>query len=229
MILGPVCTRSCSFCAVRKGEPSPGADLNEPLRIKEAVKRLNLNYSVVTSPTRDDLPDGGAEVFYRTIKAIKSLGPERKVEVLIPDFGGKKYLIQKVTSGCPEVIAHNLETVPSLYIKVRKGAGYRRSLSVLEAVKEINPRIFTKSGLMLGLGETAGEVRQVLKDLAGISCDFLTLGQYLPPSLEHFPLKEYVSPEKFTAFRAYALNLGFKDVKSSPYVRSSYLAQSAWS
>ena len=244
MILGDTCTRECTFCGVNKGQPY-SVDYDEPRRIKEAVKRLNLNYVVVTSPTRDDLDDGGAGLFCQTVEAIMSLGFNKTVEILIPDFKGKAELIEKVARSSAKVISHNLETVPRLYTEVRKGADYKRSLEVLRMIKEMNPvrsikvkgknnktsngvnkKAFTKSGLILGLGEEEEEVIQALLDLRSVDCDLLTLGQYLPPSLKHYPLKGYVLPDKFAYFQEYAQKIGFRGVKSAPYVRSSYLAHS---
>jgi len=225
MILGDTCTRECAFCGINKGQPCL-IDYEEPRRIKKAVKRLNLNYVVITSPTRDDLDDGGAGLFCQTVEEVMSLGPERAVEILIPDFKGKRDSIEKVAICRAKVISHNLETVPRLYTEVRKGADYKRSLEVLRLIKEINKEVFTKSGLILGLGEEEKEVIQALLDLRSVGCDLLTLGQYLPPSLKHYPLKSYVLPDKFVYFQKYAQKIGFKSVKSAPYVRSSYLAHS---
>lgn len=225
IILGDICTRGCNFCAIKKGKPFK-PDFDEPGRIKRAVKELGLSYVVITSPTRDDLRDCGAEIFCRTTKTIKSLNSKITIELLIPDFLGKAELIKKIAHCGAQVISHNLETVPSLYLQVRKGAGYQRSLRILKLLKGMNKQIFTKSGLMLGLGENDKEVIGVLRDLRKAECDFLTLGQYLPPSLTSYPLKEYVEPAKFTYFEKYALALGFKSVKSAPYVRSSYKAHS---
>ena len=225
MILGNICTRNCGFCAVRKQAPI-APDLDEPRRIGEAVKKLNLSYVVITSPTRDDLPDGGAGHFCRTREQILSINPKVKIELLIPDFNGNEEAIKMVSLTRASVIGHNLETTPSLYIKVRKGADYNLSLSVLARIKKFNNDIFTKSGLMLGLGEEEKEVLQVLRDLREVDCDFLTLGQYLPPSKRHSALREYISPDKFTFFKNEAKKIGFKKVKSSPYVRSSYMAHS---
>ncbi|MCQ9204692.1 MAG: lipoyl synthase [Omnitrophica bacterium] len=223
IILGDICTRGCNFCGIKKGEPFK-PDFDEPGRVKRAVKELGLSYVVITSPTRDDLFDCGAEIFCRTIKAIKSLNSKITIELLIPDFLGKAELIKRIAYCGAQVVSHNLETTPSLYLQIRKGASYQRSLGILKLLKGMNKQIFTKSGLMLGLGENDNEVIGVLRDLRKTECDFLTLGQYLPPSLTSYPLKEYVEPAKFTYFRKYALALGFKDVKSAPYVRSSYLA-----
>lgn len=223
MILGSICTRACTFCGTNKGRPL-AVDVNEPKRVGEAVKVLGLKYVVITSPTRDDLDCGGAEFFYQTVEELTGISPEIKVEILIPDFKGSRNLVEKVAGSKVEVIAHNLETPVSLYAEVRKGADYQRSLDVLRFVKEKNKKIITKSGLILGLGEKDSEVIQTLTDLRKVGCDLLTLGQYLPPSLKHYPLKEYVHPDKFNYFKQYAQNLGFRGVKSAPYVRSSYLA-----
>jgi lipoic acid synthetase len=223
MILGDICTRKCAFCAVTKGVPA-AVDKFEPERVVKAVENLNLKHVVITSPSRDDLADGGADIFAKTVTKIKEMNSSRKVEILIPDFSGSKDSIEKVCTAPVDIVGHNIETIPSLYEKVRNGASYPRSLEVLKMVKEINRRIFTKSGLMLGLGETEEEVIGVLRDLRGVDCDFLTLGQYLAPSAGHFPVKEYVTLEKFAYFAQKAHNLGFVNVKSSPYVRSSYLA-----
>jgi lipoic acid synthetase len=223
MILGKVCTRACSFCGVNQGLPLK-FDYQEPARIKQAVRRLALKQVVITSPCRDDLPDLGAGAYCKTVKEILSLKPRPLVEVLIPDFLGRPELLSQIADSGAKIIAHNLETTPSLYIKVRKDASYRRSLEVLASLKRQNKNILTKSGLMLGLGENNQELLRVFKDLRGVDCDFLTLGQYLMPSLNHHHLKEYVKPAKFSYLREYALKLGFKGVRSSPYTRSSYLA-----
>lgn len=225
MILGDTCTRRCTFCGIKKGLPLP-VDFDQPRRIKKAVKRLNLNYVVITSPTRDDLDDGGAELFCRTAEEIMSLGPKKIVEILIPDFKGRSEPLEMVAGSGAKVISHNMETVASLYKKVRPGAVYRRSLAVLKLIKDINRDIATKSGLILGLGENDHEVIRTLTDLRSVGCDLLTIGQYLPASLSSYPLKSYVLPAKFAHFRKYALKIGFKGVNSAPYVRSSYLAHS---
>lgn len=223
MILGDICTRSCSFCGTKKGIPF-AVDWDEPKRIREAVGRMNLNYIVLTSPTRDDLDDGGAEVFFQTVKEIKKINGNKRVEILIPDFSGNKQALEKIACCGADVIAHNIEVVPSLYIKVRKEGNYERSLHVLNFIKGINKNIFTKTGIMLGLGETEKEIIDVLYDLCKIQCDFLTIGQYLSPSLKHFPVQEYVTMKKFIDYKEQALKIGFKEVKSAPYIRSSYRA-----
>ncbi|MBD3264336.1 MAG: lipoyl synthase [Candidatus Omnitrophica bacterium] len=224
MILGNKCSRSCSFCNVSSGIPAPPQE-DEPLRIKEAVRLLSLKYVVVTSPTRDDLDDGGAGLFFQTAEAVYDLNPDITIELLIPDFKGDNLQVRNIAGSKASVIGHNIETVPSLYIKVRSGGGYLSSLRVLETLKEQNSGLLTKSGLMLGLGESVEEVKAVLKDLKKTGCDFLTLGQYLPPSLKHYPPKRFMPLEIFSYLKEFALNLGFKGVASSPYVRSSYKAR----
>jgi lipoyl synthase len=224
MILGNRCTRGCSFCNVSKDKPVE-VNYEEPKRIRQAVERLGLDYVVITSPTRDDLHDGGADIFCQTVKQIKDTSIKKKVEILIPDFLGKNEILKKIAFSGATVIAHNVETCPSLYIKVRKGADYKRSLAVLRIIKSCNADVYTKSGLMLGLGETEWEVMEVMEDLRRVNCDILTLGQYLSPSRKHHPVKEYVSPDRFNYFKDRAFDMGFLSVRSSPYTRSSYLAQ----
>lgn len=223
IILGETCTRNCSFCAINKGQPQM-VDEKEAVRLKEAVKCLGLDYIVITSPTRDDLEDGGLGMFLAAVDSIKSLGSGKKVEVLVPDFLGKEDLISKLSTSNADVIAHNLETVPTLYPYVRNGSDYKRSLKLLEKVKLLNNKIYTKSGIMLGLGEKEEQIINVMKDLINVGCDFFTLGQYLQPSLNHYPVKKYVKPEEFILFKQIALELGFKKVKTGAYVRSSYKA-----
>ena len=223
LILGDRCTRNCRFCNVKNGQPEP-PDPEEPIRIAQAVKSLGLRYAVLTSVTRDDLEDGGADHFFQAIRAIKTLNPGVKVEVLVPDF---VHTIDRVIEAGPEVINHNLETVPRLYQRVRPGANYQRSLNLLERVKRRGKNTYTKSGLMLGLGETEEEVVRVMGDLRRGGCDMLTLGQYLAPSKAHLPVCDYVHPEKFETYKEVAENLGFLFVASGPFVRSSYFAE-AW-
>jgi len=223
MIMGDVCTRNCRFCAVSKGRPRP-LDASEPFRIARAVQELQLRHVVVTSVTRDDLPDGGANHFARTIKAIRDLDRTITVEVLIPDFKGYPQAVAKVVEARPDIINHNLETVPRLYEQVRPMADYQRSLAVLRLVKELDGRIYTKSGLMLGLGETRDEILAVMHDLREIGCDFLTLGQYLSPSREHVPVVRYIPPEEFQELAVQGRTMGFRGVASGPFVRSSYEA-----
>jgi len=222
MILGNVCTRPCGFCSVPRGTPEQLED-DEPQRVAEAAFRLALRHVVITSVTRDDLDDGGADHFYRCVLAVR----ERTgavVEVLTPDFLGDKASIDRVLEARPEVYNHNMETVPRFYKKVRGRADYQRSLDLLDYVKRRSPKTVTKSGLMLGLGETAEELLDVLADLRAIKCDTLTLGQYLTPTLKHVPVARYLPPEEFDALAVLARSLGFAHVASGPFVRSSYHA-----
>jgi len=219
LILGNVCTRKCTFCNVAFGVPHP-VDADEPHRIALAVKRLALKYVVITSVTRDDLPDGGAKHFSDVITAIRSLVPETKIEVLIPEIQELKI----ITAKTPEVISHNIETVKSLYPGVRPGADYERSISLIAEIKRLNPDIYTKSGLMLGLGENEDEILETFDDLLKANCNYLTIGQYLSPGKNHFPVHEYIEPAKFDEYKRIALKLGFKSVASAPLVRSSYKA-----
>lgn len=223
MILGSVCTRNCTFCNVTKGEPEK-LDIDEPRKVAIAVDRLKLRHAVITSVTRDDLPDGGAEQFAQVVKEIRNLGKGISVEVLIPDFKGDAEALAKVIAAKPEIINHNVETVPGLYKRVRPKAIYERSLELLKRVKEADPEILTKSGIMLGLGETEEAVVEVMKDLRGVGCDILTIGQYLAPSSKHHPVVEYVHPDIFARYKKIGDELGFKNVVSAPLVRSSYHA-----
>jgi len=223
MILGNVCSRKCTFCAVKKGIPLP-VDEQEPQRVAEAARRLGLKYIVVTSVTRDDLPDGGAKHFALTVRAIRHLLPGAAVEILTPDFQGNQEAIFWISKFPPEVFNHNLETVPRLYPAVRPGADYFRSLNLLAEVKKKMPGLYTKSGLMLGLGEKEEEVISVMEDLRTSECDFLTLGQYLSPSSHHYPVLEFIEPEQFENYRRKALSLGFIGVAAGPFVRSSFRA-----
>ncbi len=225
MLLGDTCTRNCGFCAVTHGRPL-AVDPAEPLRVASAVARLGLRHVVVTSVNRDDLADGGAAHFAATAGAIKRLLPGCRVEVLVPDFQGNLASVAEVVASPIDVFNHNLETVPRLYRRVRAGARYARSLAVLEAAHCGRDRLLTKTGLMLGLGETQEELASVFRDLRSIGCDILTLGQYLRPSGEHLPVERYVPPEEFTTLGAEALALGFRHVEAGPLVRSSY---HAWS
>jgi len=222
LILGNVCTRNCSFCNVSKGKPS-AADADEPRRVAEAAESLGIEYVVVTSVTRDDLADGGAGIFARTVKEIKLSG-KRKCEVLIPDFMGDADSLKAVIDSSPDVISHNMETVRRLYPVLRSMADYGRSLNVLKKVKESKPAQMTKSGIMLGLGETGAEIIETIKDIAGTGCDFLSIGQYLAPSKASYPAKRHLPPEEFEYYRGKALELGFRHVESGTYVRTSYHA-----
>jgi lipoic acid synthetase len=223
LILGEVCTRGCAFCAVKKGKPLP-LKADEPRRLARAVSQLGLRHVVITSVTRDDLPDGGAAHYARVVEALREHCPGVRIELLAPDFGGSKEALATVLAAEPDILAHNLETVPRLYPQVRRGADYRRSLEVLKQAKAISPRIITKSGLMLGLGEESMEINEVLKELRAVDCDMLTLGQYLSPSLHHVPVARYVNPEEFEGWRERALALGFQSVAAGALVRSSYKA-----
>jgi lipoic acid synthetase len=222
MILGNVCTRPCGFCSVAKGTPEPLED-DEPQRVAEAALRLGLKHVVITSVTRDDLSDGGADHFYRCVLAVRER-TGAAVEVLTPDFLGDTAAVDRVLEARPEVYNHNMETVPRFYKKVRGRASYRRSLDLLAHVKRRSPGTTTKSGLMLGLGETVEELLEVFADLRAAGCDMLTLGQYLAPTLKHVPVARYVPPEEFDALAVLARSLGFRHVASGPFVRSSYHA-----
>lgn len=223
LIMGPHCTRHCRFCAVEQGPPGP-PDLDEPVRVAEAARSLGLRYVVVTSVTRDDLADGGASVFAATIRAIKEQQPKARVEVLIPDFQGDAAALETVLAAGPDVLNHNLETVPRLYPSVRPGAVYARSLEVLRRARNWDPSLPVKSGLMLGLGESPQEIRRTCQDLLDAGCRWLTLGQYLQPSPEHLPVARYVPPAEFDHWQRLAHDLGFSRVASGPLVRSSYHA-----
>jgi lipoic acid synthetase len=224
LILGRTCTRNCTFCAIPTQERPPAPDPREPARIAEAATELKLKHVVITSVTRDDLEDGGAQYFAETVQALKEKDPRTTVEVLIPDFQGSPSALKKVIESDPDIINHNLETVPRLYPEVRPQADYRRSLGLLGRVKEIAPNKVTKSGLMLGLGESREEVRRAMADLREVSCDLLTLGQYLRPSGRHHPVMEYLTPEEFEEHRRSGEAMGFKAVFSAPLVRSSFHA-----
>lgn len=222
MIMGNICTRNCGFCAVEKGNPKP-LDEDEPRRVAEAARRLGLKHAVVTCVTRDEIPDGGAAHFAKTIAELKKI-PDLTVEVLVSDFMGKEESIKTVVEAKPEVINHNVETVPRLYPTVRPKADYRRSLNLLKKVKELDPDIYTKSGIMVGLGETEEEIIDVMKDLINVGCDMMTIGQYLRPSEKHIEVAKYITPEQFEKYKEIGYNLGFKYVASGPLVRSSYHA-----
>ena len=223
LILGKNCTRQCSFCNVDKAAPQP-VDRDEPLRVAEAVARLKLNHVVITSPTRDDLPDGGASLHAATVAAVRAAAPGTRIEPLIPDFQGNRQDVATVMAAGPDIIAHNVETVPRLY-HIRSGADYGRSLEVVRLCAELAPSIPVKSGIMLGMGETWDEVVQVLGDLRAVGCVYLSIGQYLAPSRRHYPVQEYIRPELFERLRETALAMGFAHVESGPYVRSSYHAE----
>jgi lipoic acid synthetase len=223
LILGRICTRNCGFCAVEHGGPAP-PDEAEPRHVAQAIKKMGLRYVVITAVTRDDLPDGGASHFARTIQAIRGIGQGIKVEVLIPDFGGNLDSLHIVLKEFPDVLNHNVETIARLYHEVRPQANYGRSLHLLKRSKESYPHLLTKSGLMLGLGETKEEVLDLFHDLREAGCDFLTIGQYLQPRSDRLPVVRYVSPEEFEVYRKTGEEMGFRRVASGPFVRSSFHA-----
>jgi lipoic acid synthetase len=226
MILGNVCTRRCGFCAVQKGAPL-AVDYDEPRRVAEACAALGLRYAVITSVNRDDRKDGGAQLFALTIEAIRERIPDCKVEVLVPDFQGSHAAMDIVMHAAPDVLNHNTETIPRLYRQVRLGARYERSLDMLRYAKQVRPQTPTKSGLMLGLGETQEEVLQVIRDLRDHDVDILTLGQYLRPSSKHLPIYRYVPQEEFDDYKRFAAGLGYGHVEAGPLVRSSYHADAS--
>lgn len=223
MILGEICTRACAFCNVTTGKPN-AVDVFEPFRVADAVEKLGLEHVVITSVDRDDLEDGGAKQFADVITAIREKSPDTTIEILTPDFKEKKGALEIVVEARPDVFNHNLETVPRLYPTIRPGARYFTSLDLLNRVKQLDPSIFTKSGLMVGLGETKIEVQQMMDDYRAADVDFLTIGQYLQPTPKHAPIDRFVTPEEFDAYAALARAKGFLMVSSSPLTRSSYLA-----
>jgi len=226
MILGSKCTRDCRFCDVQPGQPEP-ADAEEPQRVAEAICLLSLKHAVLTSVTRDDLPDGGAQIWAETIRQIRRLNPDCRIEVLIPDFQGDEASLQLVFQAKPDILGHNIETVPRLYLCVRPQADYQRSLWVLRQAKDAG--LITKSGMMLGMGETLQEARTVMQELRNAGCDILALGQYLQPTKSHVPIKCYWRPEEFQQLKAEGEELGFLHVEAGPLVRSSYHADHAFS
>ena len=223
LILGRVCTRGCGFCAVERDAPAP-PDEAEPERVAQAVQKMGIHYVVITSVTRDDLPDGGASSFAETIRAIRALNPKINIEVLIPDFKGDLRSLKAVLKECPEVLNHNIETISRLYPRVRPLADYKRSLNLLKRSKEDCPHIPTKSGFMLGLGETQEEVLELLRDLREAGCDFLTIGQYLQPRQDRLPVVRFIPPEEFEEYKRMGEEMGFRAVASGPFVRSSFHA-----
>jgi len=223
MIMGDTCTRACAFCNVKTGLPGP-LDGEEPNRVADAVARLGLRHVVITSVDRDDLPDGGARHFANVITAVRGANPETTIEVLTPDFLRKEGALEIVVAARPDVFNHNLETVPSLYLRIRPGARYFHSLRLLQRVKELDPAMFTKSGIMVGLGETREEVQQLMDDLRSADVDFLTIGQYLQPTLKHAEVKRFVHPDEFRSYERIALAKGFLIVAASPLTRSSHHA-----
>ena len=228
LILGDICTRGCTFCAVHRGRPLGPPDVYEPERLAQAVRELGLRHIVITSVTRDDLPDGGAHHYAKVVEALRRYCPDVKIELLVPDFFGSEDALVTVLASGPDILAHNIETVHRLYSSVRKGADYQRSLTLLKKAKEISANVITKSGLMFGLGEEPWEVEEVLKDLREAGCDMLTLGQYLAPSLAHAPVIRYLTQGEFDIWRQQALKIGFKSVMAGPLVRSSYKAAASF-
>ena len=222
MILGEICTRNCKFCGVKTGKPLP-PDPREPRRVAESIRLMQLKHAVITSVDRDDLPDLGAAFWAETIREVKQLNPDTRLEVLIPDFQGNPELIEQVAKARPEVISHNLETVERLSPQIRSSARYHRSLEVISVIAKTG--LVPKSGIMLGLGETEAEIMQTMDDLLSAGCRVITIGQYLAPTISHIPVKEYISPEQFETYRTIGLEKGFSFVESSPLVRSSYRAE----
>ena len=223
LILGEICTRNCGFCAVEHGNPAP-LDQEEAGRVAQAIRKMGLRYVVITSVTRDDLPDGGASHFARTIRTIRAIDQGIKVEVLIPDFGGELSSLTTVLEGAPDVLNHNVETIPRLYPTVRPQADYERSLDLLRRSKTLYPDRITKSGFMIGLGETREEVFRLLRDLREVECDFLTIGQYLQPRSDRLPVLRYIPPEEFEEYKRVGEEMGFQAVASGPFIRSSFHA-----
>ncbi|TRV48781.1 MAG: lipoyl synthase [Microcystis panniformis Mp_MB_F_20051200_S9] len=225
LIMGPACTRACPYCDIDFEKKPQPLDSTEPLRLAAAVQRLDLNHVVITSVNRDDLADGGASQFVRCIEEIRRISPKTTIEVLIPDLCGNWQALALILAAKPEVLNHNTETVPRLYRRVRPQGNYQRSLELLQRARAIVPATYTKSGIMVGLGETDEEVRQVMRDLRAVDCDILTIGQYLQPSSKHLGVQEFVTPEQFQAWREYGESLGFLQIVASPLTRSSYHAE----
>nr|ADN15972.1 lipoic acid synthetase [Gloeothece verrucosa PCC 7822] len=225
LIMGPACTRACPYCDIDFEKKPLPLDATEPLRLAEAVQRLKLNHVVITSVNRDDLPDGGANQFVRCIEEVRRISPLTTIEVLIPDLCGNWEALAVILQAKPEVLNHNTETIPRLYRRVRPQGNYQRSLELLQRTREIAPQVYTKSGIMVGLGETDAEVREVMQDLRKVDCDILTIGQYLQPSQKHLGVQDFVTPQQFDAWREYGESIGFLQVVSSPLTRSSYHAE----
>jgi lipoic acid synthetase len=223
--MGPACTRACPYCDIDFEKKPKALDPTEPTRLAEAVRRMRLNHVVITSVNRDDLPDGGASQFVRCIEEIRAVSPSTTIEVLIPDLCANWDALAEILKASPEVLNHNTETIPRLYRRVRPQGDYQRSLELLQRTRDLNPRVYTKSGIMVGLGETDEEVRQVMQDLRSVECDILTIGQYLQPTQRHLGVQTFVTPEQFDAWRDYGESLGFLQVVSSPLTRSSYHAE----
>lgn len=225
LIMGPACTRACPYCDIDFEKKPQALDPTEPERLATAVQRMGLNHVVITSVNRDDLPDGGASQFIKCIEAVRQLSPKTTIEVLIPDLCGNWQALGAIAQANPEVLNHNTETIPRLYRRVRPQGDYTRSLELLEKVREIAPHIYTKSGIMAGLGETDREVREVMRHLRSVDCDILTIGQYLQPSPKHLQVMEFITPAQFADWQAYGESLGFLQVVASPLTRSSYHAE----
>jgi lipoyl synthase len=225
LIMGPACTRACPYCDIDFEKKPQALDITEPDRLAEAVRRLNLNHVVITSVNRDDLPDGGASQFVKCIEGVRRLSPKTTIEVLIPDLCGNWKALEIILAAAPDVMNHNTETVPRLYRRTRPQGDYQRSLELLQRSRALAPWVYTKTGIMVGLGETDAEIRQAMQDLRAVDCDILTLGQYLQPSQKHLGVAEFVTPEQFDAWRVYGEEIGFLQVVSSPLTRSSYHAE----
>jgi lipoyl synthase len=225
LIMGPACTRACPYCDIDFEKKPQPLDATEPERLAEAVRRMNLNHVVITSVNRDDLPDGGASQFVRCIDRVRAVSPQTTIEVLIPDLCGNWDALEIILQAKPEVLNHNTETIKRLYRRVRPQGDYQRSLELLKRSRQLTPEVYTKSGIMVGLGETDGEVRETMQDLRAVDCDILTLGQYLQPSPKHLPLVEFILPEQFKAWREFGESIGFLQVVASPLTRSSYHAE----
>lgn len=225
LIMGPACTRACPYCDIDFEKKPKALDPTEPDRLAEAVRRMKLNHVVITSVNRDDLPDGGASQFVQCITATRALSPDTTIEVLIPDLCGNWEALATILQANPEVMNHNTETIPRLYRRVRPQGNYDRTLELLNRSRQLAPHVYTKSGIMVGLGETDAEVRQVMQDLRAVDCDILTIGQYLQPSQKHLGVQDFVTPEQFDAWREFGESIGFLQVVSSPLTRSSYHAE----
>lgn len=225
LIMGPACTRACPYCDIDFEKTPKALDPTEPLRLAEAVTRMMLRHVVITSVNRDDLPDGGARQFVACIQAVRQASPQTTIEVLIPDLCGNWEALAAILSARPEVLNHNTETVPRLYRRVRPQGNYERSLELLRRCRELAPQVYTKSGIMVGLGETDAEVRQVMQDLRAVDCDILTLGQYLQPSPKHLPVQAFIPPTQFASWKNYGDAIGFLQIVASPLTRSSYHAE----
>ncbi|MEH2325258.1 MAG: lipoyl synthase [Nostoc sp.] len=225
LIMGPACTRACPYCDIDFEKKPKPLDPTEPERLAEAVRRMKLNHVVITSVNRDDLLDGGASQFIACINAVRTVSPNTTIEVLIPDLCGSWNALELILQAAPEVLNHNTETVPRLYRRVRPQGSYDRTLELLHRSRQVSPNIYTKSGIMVGLGETDAEIRQVMQDLRTVDCDILTIGQYLQPSQKHLQVNEFINPEQFAAWKAFGEEVGFLQVVSSPLTRSSYHAE----